>query len=70
MNKQMTTQDIIRLGSECGFEYSGAECERMKAHIQRQLVGFEALDDVNTDGVQPTFDLAGENRFKVARRGE
>ena len=70
MIKQMTEQDIIRLGKENGFNYSAAECERIKAHIQKQLSSFEALNAVNTDGVQPTFDLAGEGRFKVGRCGK
>ncbi|MCH5155802.1 MAG: hypothetical protein J1F69_04270 [Clostridiales bacterium] len=70
MNKQMTTQDIIRLGKECGFEYSKAECERMQAHIRKQLISFELLNNVNTDGIDPTFDLAGEGRFKMDRWGE
>ncbi len=70
MDKLMTEQDIIRLGKAVGLQFSAAEIEPMQAHIKKQLHSFEALNEINTDGVEPTFDLAGEGRFKVGRRGE
>lgn len=66
----MTEQDIERLCKAVGIEFSAAEIEPMHAHIRKQLHSFKALDDINTDGVQPTFDLQGEGRFKVGRLGE
>ncbi|MDE7405882.1 MAG: hypothetical protein K2M89_03290 [Clostridiales bacterium] len=70
MDKLMTEQDIVRLGKAVGIEFSAAEIEPMQAHIQKQLHSFDALGAISTDGVNPTFDLQGEGRFKVGRRGE
>ncbi|MDE5592481.1 MAG: hypothetical protein K2I75_00950 [Clostridiales bacterium] len=70
MDKLMKEQDIIRLGNAVGIQFSADEIEPMQAHIQKQLRSFKALDDINTDGVTPTFDLQGEGRFKVGRRSE
>ncbi|MDE6201355.1 MAG: hypothetical protein K2M47_05725 [Clostridiales bacterium] len=70
MNKLMTELDIVRLGKAVGIEFSAAEIEPMQAHIQKQLHSFETLDYIDTDGVEPTFDLDGEGRFKVGRRCE
>ncbi len=70
MDKLMTEQDIVRLGKAVGIELSAAEIEPMHTHIRKQLHSFEALNDIDTDGVEPTFDLQGEGRFKVGRRGE
>ena len=70
MNKQMTENEIFRLGKRIGFDYSAAELTDLSAHIKKQLLSFDALNDVDTDGVDPTFDLDGKGRFKVERRGE
>ena len=70
MIKQVTEQDIIRLGKAAGIEFTSAECKPISAHITKQLHSFEALNDIDTDGVEPTFDLQGEGRFMVGRCGE
>ncbi|MDE7107355.1 MAG: aspartyl/glutamyl-tRNA amidotransferase subunit C [Clostridiales bacterium] len=70
MDKLMTDQDIVRLGKAVEIKFSAAEIEPMQAHIQKQLHSFEALNDIDTDGVEPTFDLQGEGRFMVGRRCE
>ena len=70
MNKLMTEQDIERLGKAVGIQFSAAEVEPLYAHIQKQLHSFEALDNIDTNGIDPTFDLQGEGRFMVGRCGE
>ena len=66
----MTDNYILLLGKSIGFEYSAAELTGLSAHINKQLISFEALSGVDTDGVDPTFDPDGKGRFKVERRGE
>ncbi|MDE7164181.1 MAG: hypothetical protein K2O04_01995 [Clostridiales bacterium] len=70
MTKPMTKQDILRLSSDNGLSLSAEECERTEAHIQKQLYSFAALESINTDNVEPTFDLQGKGRFTVSRCGE
>ena len=70
MNTLLTEQDSERLSKAVGIQFSTAEIEPMHAHIQKQLRSFEALNDIITDGVTPTFDLQGEGRFMVGRRSE
>lgn len=70
MNKQMTDNDISRLGKRIGFDYSEADRLSLSAHIRKQLASFESLVGVNTDGVAPTFDPEGKGRFKIERSGE
>lgn len=70
MDKLVTDLDIERLGKAVGMQFSAAEAEPMLAHIQKQLHSFEVLNDIDTNGVEPTFDLQGEGRFMVGRCGE
>ncbi|MDE5562944.1 MAG: hypothetical protein K2J01_05300 [Clostridiales bacterium] len=69
MDKLMTEQDIERLSKAVGIQVSTAEIEPMHAHIRKQLHSFEALDNIDTNGIDPTFDLQGEGRFTVGRLG-
>lgn len=70
MIKQMTDTDIIRLGKTVGIDLSTEEAASVEAHIQKQLHSFSALESVNTNDIEPTFDLACEGRFMVSRCGE
>lgn len=70
MDKLMTEQDIERLSKAVGIQFSAAEIEPIQAHIRKQLHSFEALDNIDTNGIDPTFDLQGEGRFMVGRWGE
>lgn len=70
MIKQMTVTDIVRLGKSVGIEFSAQAASDMNEHLNCQLFDFERLEKVDTCGVQPTFDLFGEGKNKIARRSE
>lgn len=70
MSKLMTATDIVRLGASVGIDFSADEAAQVKEHIQKQLGSFCVLNDIDTDGVDPTFDLDGKGRFTVGRCGK
>lgn len=70
MDKLMTEQDIVGLGKAVGIQFSTVEIEPLQAHIRKQLHSFEQLNNIDTNDIEPTFDLQGEGRFMVGRRCE
>lgn len=65
---QMTEQDVMRLSGAVNIQVSKEECGRITAHLNNQLLGFSALEKVNTDGVTPMFGLNNNEAYKVERR--
>lgn len=57
MKNTVTTADVKHIAALSKLEFTDAECEDMREHLQKQVVNFEILDSVDISHVPPTAHI-------------
>ena len=52
MKNTVTTADVRHIAELSKLSFTDAECEEMRAHLQKQVANFEILDSVDISDVQ------------------
>ena len=68
MSEKLNVQEVMRLASTVGLDITEYESADICSQLERQINGLSILNKINTDGVQPMFDIDGGEQYKLERR--
>ena len=57
MKNTVTTADVRHIAELSKLSFTDAECEEMRANLQKQVANFEILDSVDISDVPPTAHI-------------
>ena len=69
MSEKLNVKEVMRLGLSVGLNFTEYESADICSHLDRQINGLVALNNVDVCGVQPMFDINGGEQYKLERRG-
>ena len=70
MSEKLNVQEVMRLGLSVGLSLTEYESADICSQLDRQINGLSVLNNINTDGVQPMFDVDCGEQYKLARRDD
>jgi len=56
---KLSTEDVLKLARLSRLRLSGEEVERFRSELSEILNYVEKLDEVNVDGLEPTYQVTG-----------
>lgn len=56
---KLTREDVLKLAKLSRLKLSDAEVEKLSAELSEILSYVEQLDDVDVDGLEPTYQVTG-----------